>query len=155
MKLTLIRSALKARYTIGHLYIDGVYFCDTIEDRDRGLSATMPHDEIMAVKVKSETAIPLGTYKVSMAITSPKFSLKKDYQWCKGRLPRLLGVPGFDGILIHAGRTQNSSAGCIIVGKNKVVGAVVESMDTIRKLWGKLDAAYKRGEEITIQIRRK
>lgn len=155
MKLTLIRSALKAKYTIGHLYVDDAYFCDTIEDRDRGLSATMTHDEIMAVKVKSETAIPLGTYKVSMAITSPKFSLKKDYQWCKGRLPRLLGVPGFEGILIHAGRTQNSSAGCIIVGKNKVVGAVVESMDTIRKLWGKLDAAYKRGEEITIQIRRK
>ena len=146
MKLTLIRSALKPKYTIGHLYIDGAYFCDTIEDRDRGLSATMPHDEIMAVKVKSETAIPLGTYK---------FSLKKDYQWCKGRLPRLLGVPGFEGILIHAGRTQNSSAGCIIVGKNKVVGAVVESMDTIRKLWSKLDAAYKRGEGITIQIRRK
>lgn len=155
MKLTLIRSALKPKYTIGHLYIDGAYFCDTIEDKDRGLAATMTHEEIMRIKVKTETAIPLGTYKVSMAITSPKFSLKKDYQWCKGRLPRLLGVPGFEGILIHAGRTQNSSAGCIIVGKNKVVGAVVESMDTIRKLWGKLDAAYKRGEGITIQVRRK
>lgn len=155
MKLTLIRSALKPKYTIGHLYIDGAYFCDTIEDKDRGLSATMPHEEIMRIKVKSETAIPLGTYKVSMAITSPKFSLKKDYQWCKGRLPRLLGVSGFEGILIHAGRTERSSAGCIIVGKNKVVGAVVESMDTCRKLWSKLDAAYKRGEGITIQIRRK
>ena len=155
MKLTLIRSALKPKYTIGHLYIDGVYFCDTIEDRDRGLAATMTHEEIMRIKVKTETAIPLGTYKVTMAITSPKFSLKKDYAWCKGRLPRLLGVPGFDGILIHAGRTERSSAGCIIVGKNKIVGAVVESMDTLMKLWGKLDKAYKKGEDIKIQIRRK
>ena len=155
MKLTLIRSALKPKYTIGHLYVDGVYFCDTIEDKDRGLAATMTHDEIMRIKVKTETAIPLGTYKVSMAITSPKFSQKKDYAWCKGRLPRLLGVPGFEGILIHSGRTERSSAGCIIVGKNKVVGAVVESMDTLRKLWNKLDAAYKKGESITIQVRRK
>ena len=155
MKLTLIRSALKPKYTIGHLYVDGEYFCDTIEDKDRGLAATMTHDEIMKIKVKSETAIPLGTYKVTMVITSPKFSLKSSYNWCKGRLPRLLGVSGFEGILIHAGRTEKSSAGCIIVGKNKVVGAVVESMETLQKLWRKLDAAYKKGEAITIQVRRK
>lgn len=155
MRMTLVRSALRPLYTIGHLYLDGEYFCDTIEDKDRGLAKTMPLDEIRKIKVKSETAIPLGTYKVTMAITSPKFSLKESYRWCNGRLPRLLGVPGFEGILMHAGRTQNSSAGCIIVGRNTVVGQVTDSMATCRKLWQRLEDAYVRGEGIEIQIRRK
>lgn len=152
MMLTLVRSALRPLYTIGHLYIDGAYFCDTIEDKDRGLLKTMPLSVIKARKVYRETAIPRGTYVVAMGTRSPKFSLKPAYNFTEGRLPRLLDVPGFDGILMHAGRTQNSSAGCIIVGKNKVVGQVVESMETFRRLWAELDAAYKRGEQIKINI---
>lgn len=152
MTLTLIRAALKPAYTIGHLYIDGAYFCDTIEDKDRGLLKTMPLSVIKARKVYRETAIPRGAYVVAMGTRSPKFSQKPAYNFTEGRLPRLLDVPGFDGILMHAGRTQNSSAGCIIVGKNKVVGQVVESMETFRRLWAELDAAYKRGEQIKINI---
>lgn len=152
MTLTLVRAALKPAYTIGHLYIDGTYFCDTIEDKDRGLLKTMPLSVIKARKVYRETAIPRGTYVVAMGTRSPKFSLKPAYNFTEGRLPRLLDVPGFEGILMHAGRTQNSSAGCIIVGKNKVVGQVVDSMETFRRLWAELDAAYKRGEQIKINI---
>ena len=152
MTLTLVRAALKPAYTIGHLYIDGAYFCDTIEDKDRGLLKTMPLSVIKARKVYRETAIPRGTYVVAMGTRSPKFSLKPAYNFTEGRLPRLLDVPGFGGILMHAGRTQNSSAGCIIVGKNKVVGQVVDSMETFRRLWAELDAAYKRGEQIKINI---
>ena len=67
-------------------------------------------------------------------------------------MPRLLSVPGYDGILIHAGTNQNSSAGCLIVGQNKVVGQVINSMATFKKLWNVLDAAYKQGDSIKITI---
>jgi len=152
MQLKLKRIAKKQLYTIGRLYVDGAYFCDTIEDKDRGLRQSMSLAEIKKIKVYKETAIPTGTYTVAMSIRSPKFSLKPTYNFTEGRLPRLLSVPGYEGILIHAGTNQNSSAGCIIVGQNKIVGKVVNSMDTFRCLWRSLNNAYMRGEKITITI---
>lgn len=152
MEITLKRIAKKPLYTIGRLYIDGVYFCDTIEDKDRGLSQTMPIEKIKEIKVYRETAIPTGKYTVAMGTRSPKFSNYANYRFTEGRLPRLLSVPGYSGILIHAGSNQNSSAGCLIVGENKIVGRVINSMETFRRLWGILDAAYKKGEKITIKI---
>lgn len=135
-KVELHRAALRKHYTIGHLYVDGVYVCDTIEDTDRGLTQDDTIADIEAVKVKSETAIPKGTYRVTLKVVSPKFG-KKDYykNFCGGKLPRLLDVPGFDGILIHRGNNQNDSAGCIIVGYNKVVGQVVNSQSAFEKLY--------------------
>lgn len=152
MILKLRRIAKKQLYTIGRLYINGAYFCDTIEDKDRGLNQLMPLDLIKKIKVYKQTAIPTGTYTVAMGTRSPKFSQKPAYNFTEGRLPRLLNVPGYDGILIHAGTNQNSSAGCLIVGQNKVVGQVVNSMATFKKLWQVLDAAYKQGDTIKITI---
>lgn len=152
MILKLKRTAKRQLYTIGHLYINGAYFCDTIEDKDRGLNQLMPLDLIKTIKVYKQTAIPTGTYTVAMGTRSPKFSQKPAYNFTEGRLPRLLNVPGYDGILIHAGVNQNSSAGCLIVGENKIVGQVVNSMATFRRLWKILDAAYKQGDKISIVI---
>ncbi|MBQ7057610.1 MAG: hypothetical protein IJM84_06660 [Bacteroidaceae bacterium] len=152
MILKLRRIAKKQLYTIGKLYINGAYFCDTIEDKDRGLTQMMPLDLIKKIKVYKQTAIPTGTYTVAMGTRSPKFSQKPAYNFTEGRLPRLLSVPGYDGILIHAGTNQNSSAGCLIVGQNKVVGQVINSMATFKKLWNILDAAYKQGDKISIVI---
>lgn len=152
MILKLRRIAKKQLYTIGKLYINGAYFCDTIEDKDRGLTQMMPLDLIKKIKVYKQTAIPSGTYTVAMGTRSPKFSQKPAYNFTEGRLPRLLSVPGYDGILIHAGTNQNSSAGCLIVGQNKVVGQVINSMATFKKLWNILDAAYKAGDSIKITI---
>jgi len=152
MILKLRRTAKRQLYTIGHLYINGAYFCDTIEDKDRGLNQLMPLDLIKTIKVYKQTAIPTGTYTVAMGTRSPKFSQKPAYNFTEGRLPRLLNVPGYDGILIHAGVNQNSSAGCLIVGENKIVGQVVNSMATFRRLWKILDAAYKQGDKISIVI---
>ena len=67
-------------YTIGKLYLNGKYFCDTLEDTDRGLKDTMPTEEIEKIKVYGKTAIPTGTYKVDMNTVSPKF---KDRTWAK------------------------------------------------------------------------
>lgn len=148
-KIHLHRAARKADYTIGYLYIDGQYVCDTIEDKDRGLKQSMPVKDILAKKVKSETAIPTGTYNVTLNVVSPKFVQKAYYkQYCGGRLPRLLDVPGFDGILMHRGSDQNSSAGCIILGYNKVVGKVVNSQEAFEKVY----SALKGQTNITITI---
>ena len=141
MLLTLKRIPMKAgkKYQIGHLYVDGEYFCDTIEDLDRGLTQDMPLADIIKIKVKNETAIPRGKYRVLMNRISPKFS-SKTYYWklCKGKVPYLAQVPGFEGILIHKGVNQNSSAGCIIVGSNTVVGQVTGSQAAFEKLYAKL-----------------
>ena len=140
MKLLLKRIAKKEAYTIGKLYIDGQYFCDTIEDKDRGLSQQMSAITIASKKVMHKTAIPTGTYKVTMNVISPRFSKKDFYKKnaCDGRLPRLIDVPGFDGVLIHVGNTAEDSSGCILVGRNKQVGKVLESSNTFIQLYKKL-----------------
>jgi hypothetical protein len=153
MKLTLIRKYPKPKYTIGKLYINGEYFCDTIEDTDRGLTQTMPKEEILAKKIKTQTAIPRGTYQVYMKMQSPKFATTPAYAFCKGYLPRLLKVPGYEGILIHIGNKATQTAGCILVGKNKAVGKVLESTETFRSLYSILKEADQKGEKIYIEIK--
>lgn len=138
IKLLLKRIAKKNSYTIGKLYINNQYFCDTLEDKDRGLSQSMQLDQISKLKIKDQTAIPTGTYKVSMDIVSPRF---KNTSWAKqynGKVPRLINVSGFDGVLIHPGNTSSDTSGCILVGENKVVGKVINSQVTWKKLMNKL-----------------
>ena len=138
MEILLKRIAKKNLYTIGKLYIDGVYFCDTLEDKDRGLSQSMSLEEIKKIKVPNETAIPTGTYDITLNVISPRF---KDRAWAKpynGKLPRILNVLGFDGVLIHPGNTQNDTSGCILVGKNKSAGKVLDSQNTFKALMKQL-----------------
>lgn len=142
MNITLNRIAKKSKYTIGKLYIDGEYFCDTIEDTDRGLTQTMTDAQIKSKKVYGQTAIPTGTYRVIISY-SDKF---------KRQMPLLLNVPGFLGIRIHSGNTEKDTEGCLIVGKNKVVGKVIESKDTYNKLFSILCEANKK-EAIKITIK--
>jgi hypothetical protein len=129
-------------YTIGSLHVDGVYFCDTLEDRDRGLKQSMPLSEILKIKVMHRTAIPTGTYKVIVNLSPSKQRV----------LPRLLDVPGFDGILIHRGNTADDSSGCVIVGENRVKGKVINSTGYETKLVELLTEAQNRNEIITIEI---
>ena len=150
MKLTLKRIARKEGYTIGRLYIDDAYFCDTLEDRDRGLEQAMPLDMIKRIKVKGETAIPTGTYELSMRHISPKYSRKKAFAFTGGVMPRLLNVPGYEGVLIHSGNTAADSEGCILVGENKAVGKVLNSMATFKALWAVLN--HRKSEPLTITV---
>lgn len=153
MKISLKRIYTNNKYTIGHLYVDGTYVADTIEDADRGLKDSMTLDEIRSKKIKDKTAIPTGNYKVTMNVMSPKFSKKKYYKdFCGGRLPRIVGVKGFDGVLIHRGTDENSSSGCLIVGYNKEKGKVLNSKEAFEKLYKMLDSANRNGEKIDIKI---
>lgn len=156
MNLTLIRIHTNSQYTIGHLYIDGAYICDTIEDTDRGLDDSMSVDEIKKRKVYCETAIPYGTYKIMLNVKSPKYSNFSKYPWAKkyeGYLPRLKDVKGFDGILIHVGNYATQSCGCILVGYNTQKGMVTSSVYAFNKLMDDyLIPATERNEEIYIKI---
>lgn len=126
------RIAKKSDYTIGRLFVDGRYLCDTLEDcvREPG------------VKVPGETAIPAGRYRVIVNV-SPKFGRE---------LPRLLDVPGFEGILIHKGNSARDSAGCVLLGENKEKGRVVNSTPYELRLTRLIKEAIQRGEEVWITV---
>ncbi|MDO4309932.1 MAG: DUF5675 family protein [Prevotella sp.] len=149
MILTLRRIARRPGYTIGRLYIDGEYFCDTLEDTDRGLCQGQSVDALRRMKVKGATAIPMGRYKITLNVVSPRFGKRARYKRIGGRLPRLLDVPVFDGVLIHIGNTPKDTEGCILVGENKVVGQVVNSTATFYRLFDRLTTA---GDDIWIEI---
>ena len=147
MKLILKRIALRDTYTIGRLYIDGVYFCDTLEDKVRDLNKNGKFDN-GEKKVYSETAIPYGIYKVDINTVSPRF---KNRVWAKpysGKIPRLLNVNSFEGVLIHPGTTSKDTSGCLLVGRNTIVGKLTQSQNTFHKLMSKL----KGQKDITIEI---
>ena len=112
MKMTLKRIFKGNQYTIGKLYIDGEYFCDTLED------AVRPE------KIKNETAIPAGTYDVILNMSN-RF---------KKILPLLLKVPNYEGVRIHSGNTKEDTSGCILVGENKVKGQVINSKQKMNEL---------------------
>jgi hypothetical protein len=142
MRLTLMRIANKPTYCIGKLYIDGVYFCDTLEDTDRGLDDKMSEEEIKELKVYGETAIPSGIYPITLTY-SPKY---------KKNMPLINNVKGYSGIRIHSGNTHKDTEGCLLVGKNKEVGKVLYSRVTYNALYNIL---AKTKERIIIDIMRK
>lgn len=159
MEIKIDRKYKKAAYTISNLTIDGKWICNIIEDRDRGLHQGMSLAQIKSIKVKSETAIPSGRYLVTMKIVSPKFYQKSYYKhFCMGKLPRLLNVPGFDGILIHAGNTVTDratagmSAGCLLPGLNTVKGQLTQTREYFERIYKMMSDADRRGEQIWIAI---
>ena len=156
MKVELVRIYNCPSYCIGKIYIDGEYIADCVEDTDRGLDQSWPLSEIKKKKIKSMTAIPTGTYEMTMSIQSPKFSqYEYYYRLCKGYLPRILGIKGFEGVLFHCGSSAQSSAGCIIVGYNTIKGKVTDSRKAWEKLMKHLKAAKVLEEPITWTITRK
>lgn len=152
MEWLIDRKYPKANYTIGNFYIDGIWFCSSLEDTDRGLHQEMGLGEIQASKVYGETAIPKGRYKISFTY-SPKFAKKG---WAKpygGKVVSIDGVKGFDGVRIHVGNTQADTSGCVLVGLNKVKGRLVDSTITYFELVDHyLLPAIAKGEDIFLTI---
>lgn len=109
MQITVKRTFKGTEYTIGKLYIDGQYFCDTLEDTVR------------SVKIAGKTAIPEGKYKVKKTM-SPRF---------KTILPEILNVPNFSGVRIHSGNTAKDTDGCLLLGLNKAKGTVLCSKNAM------------------------
>lgn len=147
MDLLLKRIARRNGYTIGHLYVNGVYIFDTLEDQDR-LFYNKP-------KIKGQTAIPCGRYEVVLNSYSPRFGQKEPYKsLCKGCVPLINNVPQFSGVRIHCGNTASDTEGCLLVGKNTIVGKVTESRECFAMLMNKyLTPAKERGEKVYIRIK--
>lgn len=141
MKLTLKRIALRSTYTIGRLYVDGDYFCDTLEDTVRDINKDGKFDN-GEKKVYGKTAIPYGTYEIKWTY-SPRF---------KKYTPQLMNVPSFEGIRIHSGNTSADTEGCLILGENKQVGKVLNSRATINKFYPIIKKACSKGK-VTIEIK--
>ena len=156
MELKLIRKYRCSNYCIDKLYINNKYFSDALEDPDRGLTDTMSLEEIQKIKIKGNTCIPYGTYNVTLDVYSPKFGSKSYYkEVCNGKVPRLLNVKGFDGILIHVGDGPNGhklTEGCILVGRNTIKGGLTEGKKYFQLLYNQMLEAKKRGEKIKITI---
>ena len=143
INLTLKRIYKGDSYAIGKLYINGEYFCDTLEDAVRQLPEECQYEKAKQLcqckeKVYGQTAIPEGKYKVILSY-SPRF---------KRVLPLLLGVEHFEGIRIHSGNTSEHTEGCILVGFNNEKGKVLQSRETEQKLIKVL----KENEEIYILV---
>jgi hypothetical protein len=143
VELLLNRIALKEKYTIGKLFVNGVYWCDSIEDKNRDLNKDGDLSDEGEFKVMHKTAIPYGRYKVIVNMSN-RF---------KRYLPLLLNVPEFEGIRIHNGLDENSSSGCIILGENKEKGKVLNSKFWMDKLTKYLLEQQKIGCDIYITIK--
>lgn len=151
MKLTIKRTITRDSYTLGKLYVDGVYFCDTLEDKDRGLTQDMNIGQIQLLKINGETAIPKGIYKVTLDVISPKFSKYPFYmETCKGKLPRLIDVKGYEGVLIHVAdgpKRDSLVQGCIGVGNLSAEEYLMNGKKVFAELYNKL-----KGNNIELEI---
>lgn len=134
MELTLKRTESTGAHTGGQMFIDGKYFCETLEDPERDIEEEG--------KVYGKTAIPLGRYEVEVTY-SPKF---------KRMMPLIKDVPYFDGIRIHAGNTVADTDGCPLVGTERKQGYLSNSRVKENELTAKLLAAQNRKEKIFITV---
>lgn len=142
---TLKRIAFKPTYTIGRLSESGAYFCDTLEDpvRDlKDLNGDGDFDDAGEGKIYGKTAIPEGTYEIVMTF-SPKFNKI---------MPLLVNVPGYSGIRMHSGRKPEHTEGCILTGKNKIVGELVDSPLWTSMLYETLQKYIDSGYHVYITI---
>ena len=126
MQITVKRLHKTDKSTIGELLIDGIFECYTLEDVER------------PVKIKAETAIPKGPYKVIINMSNR----------LKRLLPLLINVPNFEGVRIHAGNTNHDTEGCILVGQTRGDNYIGQSRKAFAKLFKKMQAA----KDITLTI---
>jgi hypothetical protein len=140
MLLTVRREPSKNGVTLGTLYADGVKECETLEDEVReDPNKDTPANE---AKVANKTAIPVGKYRVVLTL-SKRF---------KKVLPELLNVPGYTGVRIHSGNTQEDTSGCILVGEERAGDRILRSREAMFELMALLDACAEAGEQIWLEI---
>lgn len=157
LEIVIDRKYKKPTYTIGDITIDGVWFCNSLEDVDRGLTQFMSLDEIKRLKIPGETAIATGRFEIVIDEFSPKFSKYPFYmEVCGGYLPRFKNVPGFLGVLFHVMDGENGaklSLGCVGIGRNKIKGGLLEGKEYFRKFYKILKDAKQAGKKIYCTIK--
>ena len=153
MEIVVDRRWKRDTYTIGNMYINGKFFSNTLEDKDRGLKNSMTPQDISNLKVYGQTAIPSGTYEVKMTYSN-RFHSRAWGKKYDGKVPELINVKGFGGVRIHPGNKAADTLGCILVGKNSIKGMVTNSQAYYYKLLDDyIVPAVKKGEKITLTIK--
>lgn len=142
LNLKLERKWKKEKYTIGNLYVNGVFFSNVLEDTVRGLRQDMTPEEIQKIKIHGQTAIPSGRYEIRVTL-SARF---------RRQLPILLNVPGYAGVRIHPGNTDANTEGCLLPGKNDRVGQVSNSRATMAALQKQIEEAIYQNSKVYIEI---
>lgn len=142
MELILKRDTFTEESTIGKLSIDGTFECYILEDKDRGLTDSMPLAEIVGTKIYGKTAIPYGCYEIDWTMSN-RF---------KVMMPILKNVKGYEGIRIHKGNSEIDSLGCLLCGTKKITNRITESTIATNKLYTKIAEAKKKGIKIYITI---
>lgn len=130
MNLKIARDIFGSDFTLGGMSVNGVHHFFTCEDKVRDK------------KIKGETAIPAGKYKVILTFSN-RFQKV---------LPLLLDVPNFEGVRIHSGNTSADTEGCILIGIVRTENGVAMSRDAMKELMPMLDKAFHNKEEIWIEI---
>lgn len=152
MEIQVDRKWKKQKYTISNMTIDGEFAANVLEDTDRGLRKEYGAGVVKKTKAlhPKETAIPSGRYLVTFTY-SPKFCDKK--YAIKGMIPLINGVPGFSAIRMHAGRNAGWSEGCLLVGRNTVVGGLgADTEEVCAKVFQRMYLAWDKKEEIWVDI---
>lgn len=142
LNLKLERKWKKEKYTIGNLYVNGVFFSNVLEDTVRGLRQDMTPEEIKKIKIHGQTAIPSGRYEIRVTL-SARF---------RRQLPILLNVPGYAGVRIHPGNTDANTEGCLLPGKNDRIGQVSNSRATMAALQKQIEEAIYQNSKVYIEI---
>ena len=148
MLIKIDRKWKKEKYTISNVYVngkrftDGKNYCNALEDTDRGLTSDMTVDKILNNKVYGKTAIPKGEYIITIT-----YSLS-----FKRKLPLVNAVKGFTGVRIHSGNSAKDTHGCILIGRNDVVGKITNSRYWFKLLYADIKKALDRGEIVKLVI---
>ncbi len=130
--------------TISRCYIEGVQQCFILEDKDRGLTQTMPLWRIKLIKIFGKTAIPAGRYQV---IVNYSQRFKKD-------MPLLVNVPGYEGVRIHPGNSEFQTEGCLLPGTSTSTDWINESVKAFEPLFKKIKDAIASGQKVFITLER-
>lgn len=142
MELKIVRYIFNPDETIGRLFIDGVYFCDTLEPTERGLNSCLSVEQNRQLKIYGKTAVPVGEYALIMTY-SPRF---------KRILPELLNVPSFEGVRIHSGNTKDDTQGCFLLGDYVGGGRLQKSRPRVDELCRKINLSILDDEGVRIKI---
>ena len=148
MEIRIDRAWKKADYTISRVFVDGKRYgdgskwCNALEDTDRGLTSDMSVDEVLAVKIKGQTAIPIGRYLVEMTY-SPKF---------KKLMPHVVAVKGFTGVRLHPGNSNKDTDGCVLFGENDRIGWLSRSRYWTERLTALIDSELRRGNDVWLIV---
>ena len=132
MLIEVKRDICKENFTLGKMFIDKEFYGYTLEDTVRKPGQ----------KVPGKTAIPAGTYKVTVTY-SPHF---------KKLLPLINDVPEFDGVRIHGGNSAADTNGCILVAKNREARWGVIWGSLFADISARISADLKASHEVSISI---